>query len=114
MALPLMAVKPAGASGPLTVSTAQTSIVETPTTLASLMGLDANFDGISFFDLNPNLTRTRHHYSYRYSKSEWSADYLAPIQEWIITGSLFDSASWRRGDQYHPNGVLKAVTEDAP
>jgi hypothetical protein len=109
MAIPLMAIKPAGSSGPLEVSTAQTSIAETATTIASLLRLDTDFEGTSFFDLDPNATRTRKHYAYKYSRSEWTSDYLAPIQEFLITGSPFDAASWHRGVEYLPRKASEST-----
>lgn len=103
MALPVMAIKPAGETGPLKTSEAQTSLAEIASTIASLIGLDANFDGTSYFDIDPNITRTRKHYHYQYSRSEWTADYLAPITEFIINGKILDSSSWRLGNRYVPS-----------
>jgi len=106
MALPLMAIKPAGESGPLKVSGAQTEIADTASTISSLMELDSKFNGTSFFSLNQNMTRIRKHYSYKYHRREWTRDYLAPIEEFIITGSILDSASWRLGNRYPPEGAV--------
>jgi len=107
MALPLMAIKPPGASGSLQISTAPSSIADTPATIASVLGLNQTFDGVSVFDLEPDELRERRHYSYQYLRSEWKADYLSPIQEFIVKGSVFDSEAWRPGDQFLPNGIVK-------
>jgi len=107
MALPLMAIKTPNASGPLRTSLAFSSIVDTPATIASVIDLDAEFGGRSAFDVPMGEPRERRHYSYRYDRSEWTADYLAPIQEFIVNGSVFDSAAWRFGDQFLPEGVIE-------
>lgn len=107
MALPLMAIKPPGASGALQISMAPSSIVDTPATIASVLGLNAEFDGASAFDLRPDELRERRYYAYEYRRSEWTAQYLTPIQEFIVRGSVLDSAAWRRGDRFLPNGVVQ-------
>ena len=95
-ALPLMAVKLPHASGSLETSLVFSSITDTPATIASVMGLDSDFDGRSIFDLTPGEARERRHYVYEYSRSEWKADYLAPMQEYVVNGSAYDSAAWRK------------------
>jgi hypothetical protein len=107
MALPLMAIKPPGASGALQIFMAPISIVDTPATIASILGLDEEFDGASAFDLPPDVLRERRYYSYQYSRSEWTREYLTPIQEFIVKGSVFDSGAWQHGDRFLPNGVVQ-------
>ncbi len=107
MALPLMAIKRPGASGSLQISMAPSWIVDTPATIASVLGLNEEFDRPSVFDLRPDEPRERRHYSYRYSRSEWTADYLSPLHEFIINGSVFDTRAWRTGDLFLPNGVVQ-------
>ena len=107
LALPLMAIKQPGASGPLQTSLAFSWIPDTPATIASIMGLDTDFEGHSVFDLPAEQPRERRHYSYTYNYSEWTADYLAPMQELIVNGSALDSAAWRLGDQFYPKRVIK-------
>ena len=105
-ALPLMAIKLPHASGSLKTSLAFSSITDTPATIASVIELDAVFDGRSIFDLPPGEPRERRHYVYEYSRSEWQADYLAPIQEYVVNGSAYDSAAWRMGDKFLPGGAI--------
>ena len=107
MALPLMAIKPPGASGALQISTVPSSIIDTPATIASVLGLNEEFHGASVFDLRPDERRERRTYTYEYSRSEWTTEYLNPIQEFIVGGSVFDTATWRHGDQFLPNGIVK-------
>ncbi len=107
MALPLMAIKPPGASGSLQISMAPSWIVDTPATIASVLGLNEEFDGPSAFDLRADEPRERRYYRYEYSRSEWTREYLTPIQEFIVKGSVFDSRAWRPGDRFLPNGVVQ-------
>lgn len=107
MALPLMAIKPPSASGPLQISTAPTSILDTPATIASVLGLNVEFEGSSAFDLTADASRERRHYSYQYSSDEWSADYLSQIDEFIIKGSVFDTRAWQPGDSFLSKGVVQ-------
>jgi len=109
MALPLMAIKPPGASGALRVSVAPSWIIDTPATVASVLGLDENFNGRSAFDLRPEELRVRSHYFYKYQRSDWKTDrlYLSPIQEYVVKGSAFYSSHWRPGDRYLPNGIVE-------
>lgn len=106
-ALPLMAIKRPGADGSLQMSLAPSSIIDTPATVASVLGLNEEFDGVSVFDLRPDEARERRTYTYEYSRNEWTREYLTPIQEFIVSGSVFDTATWRYGDQFLPNGVVK-------
>lgn len=107
MALPLLAIKQPGANGALSISTSPSSIVDTPATIASVLGLREEFDGISVFDLRPNELRERRYYGYLYSRREWTTEYLSPLQELIVKGSVLDSKAWRPGLWFHPKGVVK-------
>lgn len=106
-ALPLMAVKSPHASGSLVTSLALSSITDTPATIASVMGLDSKFDGRSIFDLPLGEPRERRHYIYDYRRSEWKADYLETMQEYVVNGSAYDSTAWRIGDKFLPEGVVE-------
>ena len=109
MALPLMAIKPPGASGDLHLSVAPSWIIDTPATVASVLGLDEHFNGRSAFDLRPEEIRERSLYFYRYQRSDWKTDrqYLSPIQEYVVKGSAFHSSDWKPGDRYLPNGIVE-------
>jgi arylsulfatase A-like enzyme len=113
-ALPLMAIKVPGASGPIGTSLAHSSIVDTAATIASVIGLDVDFDGRSIFDLEPAGARERRHYIYEYDRNEWSAEYLAPIQEYVVSGSAYESAAWRKGNKYFPEGMVEFVGQLGP
>jgi hypothetical protein len=104
MATPLLAIKPARSRTPLKVSTAPTSILDTAATVTDLMGIDREGPGSSVFSLAPSVKRVRRYYSYQYKRSEWTDDYLSPIQEYRIHGNVLNPASWVPSNQYHPQG----------
>lgn len=106
-ALPLLAIKRPGASGSLKISLVPSSIIDTPATVASILGLKQEFEGTSVFDLRPDEPRERRTYTYEYSRNEWTIEYLNPIQEFIVAGSGFDTTTWRLGDLFLANGVVK-------
>jgi hypothetical protein len=108
MALPVLAIKRPGVTGPFEVSPAPSAITDTPATIASVLGLKEQFDGRSVFSLRPDARRERRYHHYRYVRSEWTAEYLNPIEEFIINGSALDSRAWRRGDRFHPKGAVNA------
>ena len=107
LALPLMAIKEPGASGPLRVSSAPSWMGDTPATVASILGFEKGFDGVSVFDLQPGARRQRAHYFYEYPRGELETEYLTPIREYIVDGSVFDSAAWKPGAWFLPNGVVQ-------
>ena len=102
LAAPLLAIKEAGASGPLRISTAPTWVPDIAPTIASLGGFTANYPGPSALDIAPDVDRERPFYYYQYSRGEWTADYLSPIREFIIKGSVFDTSAWHRSARFPP------------
>jgi hypothetical protein len=110
-ALPLMAIKLPHADGYLKTSLAFSSISDTAATIASLMGLDAEFDGRAIFDLPPGEPRERRHFIYDYKKSEWETDYLDPMQEYIVNGSAYNSTTWRIGSRFLPGGAIEVARQ---
>jgi hypothetical protein len=106
---PLLAVKRPGESGPMRINDAPSWIVDTAATIAKATGLEANFAGKSVFDLDSEEPRERRVLIYQYKRSEWTDDYLAPIEEFIVNGSVFDSSSWRYTVTHLENGrVVKS------
>jgi hypothetical protein len=102
MATPLMAIKPPGASGPFRVSMAPSSTVDTAATMMSLLGLESDFDGRDMFELRPEEKRERRHYLHGWRRDDWDTDYFGPIQEFIVNGSVYDSAAWQAGEKFLP------------
>jgi len=108
LAAPLLAVKRPGESGPMKINDAPSWIVDTAATIAKATGLEANFAGKSVFDLDPEEPRERRLLFYQYDHSEWADNYLAPIQEYIVNGSIFDRSSWRYTATHLQNGASRA------
>jgi hypothetical protein len=102
LSVPLLAVKRPGDNGPLKLSDAPSWIVDTAATIADVLGLKSEFSGKSVFDLDASEPRERRHNIYVYRRSEWTDDYLSPIEEFIVSGSVFDSSSWRYNVTHHP------------
>lgn len=104
LAHPLMAIKRPGAIGPIQASRALTSITDTAATLSSVLNLDARFDGRSVFDVPEGDNRERRYHVYTFSRDEWQQEYLPPIHEFIIDGSVLDVVNWRRGEIFEAAG----------
>ena len=106
MAVPVLAVKPAHAGGPLRVSSAPTTIGDVPATVAALMDIDADLDGHNAFELVDGQDRKRQFFAYAYGKNHKHPGYLFPMIEYEIDGSPFDYDAWRRVRMRLPEGRL--------
>jgi hypothetical protein len=106
MAIPMLAVKPPHSSKSLQFSTAPTSIIDVPVTIAEILGLDADFEGLSVFSNDLRAPRERYHFVYGYGDNPDNAGYLFPMREYVVTGSPFDAKAWRLGKRYLPGGVV--------
>lgn len=107
MALPLLAIKRPGASEGFQVSDVPSSLIDTASTIASVLDLNATFPGQSVFDLQSGQPRPRQYHFYRYSRSELTADYLKPLQEFVINGRALEASSWSTGNLFLPEGVVQ-------
>ncbi len=102
MVTPLMMVKTPGSSGPLRISTAPTSILDTAATISTVLKLDEKFDGRSILDLSPSEQRERRHYYYEWRHDDNVTEYTGPIQEFLVNGSVYDRKNWHLGNEYLP------------
>lgn len=98
---PLMLIKSPHNAGPLKVSNAPTSMLDTAETINSILNLNQDYAGQSMFELDPTKDRVRRHYFYHWTREDWVTDYTAPIQEFIVRGSIYDMETWRQGEEYH-------------
>lgn len=98
---PLMLIKLPGESGLLEVSNAPTSMLDTAATISSILDLDQAYQGVSMFKLDPATERTRRHYFYHWTREDYDTEYSAPIQEFIVNGSIYDRESWQLGTEYN-------------
>ena len=96
-ATPLLAIKPAGAQGPLTTSYAPTAIADLPATLFDLADLSNSLGrGTSAFALDPALPRER---TYAHHTWEGANDHQSPyfdvLHLFSVNGRVTDPAAWR-------------------
>lgn len=102
MATPLMAIKPPGTSGPLQISTAPASLIDTAATVNAILGLGDTFAGRPILELRPDEPRVRGFYFHTWRRKDFVSDYVGPIQEYIVEGSVYDSAAWHRAVRFLP------------
>ena len=99
-ALPLLAIKPPQGRGLLKISEAPVMLTDIPATLSSILNLEAHFPGLSAFEINPVSDRKRKYYYYKWRHEHWQADFFERLDEYVIRGSVFDKASWRKNVTY--------------
>ncbi len=111
-AMPLLLVKPADATGPLTVSHAPTAITDVAATLGSLLDLPETFPGTSVFELEESVSdpgegeaRVRPFAAYFWEDVAREDPYFPFIHQFDIVGPVRDSRSWRYNGTFYPEGT---------
>lgn len=99
-ALPLLLIKPPYSKGPLRVSNVQATLTDIPDTLSSVMGLKVRFGGKSLYAIAAEENRERRFYYYKWRHENWQNDYFESLEEFKVQGSVFDRASWQKGNIY--------------
>ncbi|MDE2667093.1 MAG: sulfatase-like hydrolase/transferase [Acidobacteriota bacterium] len=94
----LLTMKLPGSSGALTVSRAQTSLLDIAATIMKASGVDGGFPGRPIFEISPREARSRPFVTYRTSTGE------PELTKYLITGSVFDPAACHGGE---PVAVLR-------
>ena len=95
-AMPLLAVKPKGASGPLRTSMAPTAITDIPATLADLAGLPPGlFPGEPAMRLSPDARRIRSFAFHTWRNADWRRQYMDALHVFSVEGPIHERASWR-------------------
>ena len=106
--------KPPGASGPLQISTAPTSLIDTAATINAILGLGDTFAGRPILELRPDQQRMRGFYFHAWQRKDFVSDYVGPIQEYIIDGSVYDRTAWNWGVTFlSPTEQAKTETNGA-
>lgn len=108
LAHPLLAIKRPHAQGSIQASGAYSWIIDTPATIADLAKLDADFPGDSVFHLPNGVPRARRYHIYTFNSNERHKDYLPPIHEFNINGSVLNADAWQRGQVFTPQGPVPA------
>ncbi len=101
-ALALLAIKPPQASGMLQISTAPTSSLDIPKTIADLLDLDIELPGRAAFSLGEDEARQRTFIDYHWEHRLWKQEFLPALETYAIDGDPLDELSWSQG------GVLLA------
>ncbi len=95
-AMPLLAVKPKRASGPLRISKAPTAITDIPATIADLAGLPPGlFPGQPAFRLEPDARRSRSFAFHSWRNADWSREYMDALHVFSVDGPIHEPGSWR-------------------
>jgi len=100
--LPLLMIKPAESRETLRVSEAQVELNDLPATITALLGLPDAFDGKNVFAVKNGEERQRRFYREMSHRTRaGKTGYFETLQEYVISGSVFQKSSWRKG-KVHP------------
>jgi len=95
-AMPLLAVKPIGATGPFRTSAAPTAIADLPATILALAGVEGEaFPGHSVIDLEAGTPRARTYAYHSWQDADWQRPYLELLHVFTVEGRVVDPAGWR-------------------
>ena len=95
-AMPLLVVKPKGASGPLRISMAPTAITDIPATIADLAGLTPGlFPGEPALRLDPDARRARTFAFHSWRNADWRREYMDALHVFSVDGPIHEARSWR-------------------
>jgi Sulfatase/PA14 domain len=103
-AMPLLAVKPSGASGPVRVSYAHTAITDVATTILALLGLPSPFPGQPVLEIDPNAPRPRTFAYHSWVNADWGRPYYDVLNLYSVNGRVRDPAAWRFERRILPEG----------
>lgn len=96
VAMPLLAVKAAGASGPLRTSYAPTSITDIPATIASLAGVPTHsIPGLPVSSVDAGAPRSRRFTFHSWTDADWQRRYFEALFAFDVNGRVLDPYSWK-------------------
>ena len=91
----LLAVKAAGATGPLRISDAPTTMTDVPATVMDLLGVaESGYPGRSALRIAEHEDRERAYAWYRWEDADWRRQYLGRMDLFSIHGPMSDRESW--------------------
>jgi len=93
-AMPLLLVKPPGATGPLRISRAPSAITDVPATVVTLLGLPNPFPGESVLQLDPGRPRSRTFAYHSWTNADWNRTYFDRLFICSVNGPIRDPRSW--------------------
>lgn len=95
-AMPLLAVKPIGATGPIRTSAAPTAITDLPATILALAGVDGGtFPGRPAIEIDPAAPRARTYSYHSWQDADWQRTYLELLHVFSVEGRVVDPAAWQ-------------------
>jgi arylsulfatase A-like enzyme len=110
--LPLLLVKPIGATGTLKVSEAPVSLTDIAATVAKAMDVAAAFPGRPLGEVPEGEPRSRTCYDYTWLHDYWWEEYLPAMTEYKVEGAVRDPAAWSAGRAL-PTGPAAAASADS-
>ena len=94
-AMPLLAVKPTGSSGPLRTSYAPTAITDIPATILDLISIrNDQLPGRSALQIDPNVSRRRTYARHSWENAAWGRAYVDLLHVFSIDGRITDPSAW--------------------
>ena len=106
-ATPLLAIKPAGSTGPLRTSYAPTAITDIPATMFDLVGLPNVLGrGESAFALEAATPRTRRYAHHPWRNADWSRPYFDVLHVFSVTERVTTPDSW-----HYQEAIFNPTTE---
>ena len=112
-AMPLLAIKPSGSSGPLRISYAPTTITDIPATIVDLLGLPNDFPGESAFRIDERAARPRTFAHHPWGDAGWKQPYFDVLRVFSVEGRVLDPNAWRfQKAIFEPSDELEAQLEE--
>lgn len=94
-ASPLLAVKPAGSTGPLRISPAPTTVTDVPATILDLIGVQEDVQGESAMRLDEHAPRSREYAHHTWWAAGWQQPYFDVLWIFSVDGPVRSAESWR-------------------
>lgn len=110
----LLLVKPPASQGALGFSDKQVTIGDIPATIAGLLGLDHQFDGIPVFDKQFPRLRERDYFTYDEAASVHKLQALPNLQRYRVTGDVFDEKNWQLPSAEANSDAMSELRMDDP
>jgi len=106
-ALPLVLVKPFNTNDNLKISDAPVSLMDVPKTIITELGIEANFPGVSMFEVDESEQRERRFMQY----GSVEPPYYGDMNEYIISGYGWLNESW---ESTYRKYTSKGIIENKP
>lgn len=107
LVLPLLLVKPIGATGELAVSEAPVSVTDLAATVADALDVDFPFPGRPLHEVAATERRSRIYRDYTWKHDYWWEEYLPPLTEYRVDGAVRDAGAWSTGRELPAGGPTR-------